>query len=644
MTLPHRLILMAVLGLAYSAEGWPRVDASSASAATFDQSPSVGHRIVLMLQKDVGQVTPHPIDPLWLKRLSQRAGMALSFEANTRTNGQILSVPLAVTRAQAQDAAERLSLEAGVLWADLESGGRPSKRMTSSSQEVQSESFDEIHRFIVKLRGDVLSADPDPVVISKLAAVAGQTVKVTGRTTLARILSLEVPLTPLEAETMKRAVESLSEVVYADPDRRATIQTQGSITPNDPGFPEAWHLLGPSAYQEEPLPPYIVNGFLGAANVQAAWALTRGRAATGVAVVDSGILFDHPDLKRSLGRQKKKRGWDMVSSVALARDGNARDSDAQDEGNWVNALTGCGTGLRNSDWHGSHVAGIVAATTNNRIGVSGVNWRTKLVPVRAMAACGGNLRDLADGILWAAGHPDVPDTQPNRTQVTVINFSVGGYGASCPEAYQEAIDYALSKGISFVAAAGNDSKDVELAYPANCRGVISVAAVNHLGDLANYSNFGPAITLSAPGGQIRWPINSLNPETGVVTKTELDMNRGILSTINTSTTAPREGEMSFGLSSGTSMAAPVVSGVISLMYAVDSKHRLNPVLVKKILVETAQEFFKFHPTLTVIEGANPPLFNWAQLAPNLCDTSLIGQCGAGIIDAKAAVQEVLDLQ
>ena len=643
MTRAFRLILVAALGLIYSAEGWPRVDASSASAAAFDQSPSVGHRIVLMLQKDVGQDTPHPIDPFWLKRLSQRAGMALSFEANTRTNAQILAVPLTVTRAQAQDAAEQLSLEAGVLWADLESRGRPAKQMRSSSEEVPSESFDEIHHFIVKLRGDVLSHDPDPVVISKLAAVAGQTVKVTGRTTLARILSLEVPLTSLEAETLETALESLPEVVYADPDRRATIQTQGSITPNDPGFPEAWHLLGPSPYQQVPLAPYIVNGFLGAANVQAAWALTRGRAETGVAVVDSGILFDHPDLKRSLGRQKKKRGWDMVSSVALARDGNARDSDAQDEGSWVNALTGCGTGLSNSDWHGSHVAGIVAATTNNRIGVSGVNWRTKLVPVRAIAACGGNLRDLADGILWAAGHPDVPDTQPNRTQVTVINFSVGGYGASCPEAYQEAIDYALSKGISFVAAAGNDSKDVELAFPANCRGVISVAAVNHLGDLANYSNFGPAITLSAPGGQFLWPINSLNPETGVVTKTELLMNRGILSTINTSTTGPREGEMSYGLSSGTSMAAPAVSGVISLMYAVDSKHRLNPVLVKKILVETAQEFFELQPTLTVIEGSNPPQFNWSQMDPNLCHTSLIGECGAGIIDAEAAVQEVLDL-
>ena len=170
-----------------------------------------------------------------------------------------------------------------------------------------------------------------------------------------------------------------------------------------------------------------------------------------------------------------------------------------------------------------------------------------------------------------------------------------------------------------------------------------MAAVNHLGDLANYSNFGPAITLSAPGGQFLWPINSLNPETGVVTKTELLMNRGILSTINTSTTGPREGEMSYGLSSGTSMAAPVVSGVISLMYAVDSKHRLNPVLVKKILVETAQEFFELKPTLTVIEGSNPPQFNWSQMDPNLCHTSLIGECGAGIIDAEAAVQEVLDL-
>jgi serine protease len=425
-----------------------------------------------------------------------------------------------------------------------------------------------------------------------------------------------------------------------------SIQNVSSITPNDPYFWNDWHLLGPFANVTPPeaVSPYGFNGYLGAANVQAAWELNKGSASTGVAVVDSGILFDHPDLKRSLGRQKTKRGWDMVTSIALARDGNARDLNAQDEGDWVDAFTGCGNALSNSRWHGSHVAGIIAATTNNREGVSGINWRAKIVPVRVLGACGGNLSDIADGIFWAAGSKEVPGTRPNRTPVKVINLSIGGSGA-CPNAYQEAIDYALSKGISVVVSAGNDSKDVSLAWTANCRGVISVASVNHLGDLANYSNFGSSITVAAPGGQMSFSALSVDPVSGKAEPITLPAPQwGVWSTINSSLTTPDSGKMAYGPLQGTSMSAPVVSGVVSLMISADKKHKLTPALVKKILQDTANNFFTLTPTLTVISGSLPPVFNWNNLVPSRCTTSLLGQCGVGVVDAKAAVKDVLELQ
>ncbi len=602
-------------------------------------------RIVLMLQKDIGQEALNPIDPDVLKRLSLKVGIDLAWEANTRTNGQVLSLPFAVTVEQARQAAKALSLESGVLWADVEAGETQLKPKSAIAKNKNQDRADEISRFIVKLRGDNLSSDLDSGLLTKLATAAGVKLKATDRTAFARILSLEEPITLEQAQDIEISMERLSEVVYADPESHVSIQNVSSITPNDPYFWNDWHLLGPFANVTPPefVSPYGVNGYLGAANVQAAWELTKGSASTGVAVVDSGILFDHPDLKRSLGRQKTKRGWDMVTSIALARDGNARDLNAQDEGDWVDDFTGCGNALSDSDWHGSHVAGIIAATTNNREGVSGINWKAKIVPVRVTSACGGNLSDAADGIIWAAGSKEVPGTRPNRTPVKVINLSIGGSGA-CPNADQEAIDYALSKGISVVVSAGNDSKDVSLANPANCRGVVSVASVNHLGDIASYSNFGSSITVAAPGGQQSFLALSVDPMSG---KKELKLlpapQWGVWSTINSSLTSPDLGNMTYGPLQGTSMSAPVVSGVVSLMVSADKKHKLTPALVKKILQDTANIFFTLTPTLTVISDS-PAVFNWNNLDPSLCTTSLLGLCGAGVVDAEAAVKAVVDLQ
>ena len=258
--------------------------------------------------------------------------------------------------------------------------------------------------------------------------------------------------------------------------------------------------------------------------------------------------------------------------------------------------------------------------------------------MRVIGACGGQMADIADGIMWAAGSKEVPDTKPNRTPVKVINLSIGGPGA-CSSADQEAIDYALSKGISVVVSAGNDSIDVADSTPANCNGVISVAALNQLGDLAYYSNYGKSVTLAAPGGQQEFDILIKNPTNGEETPSKLPLDWGIWSTVNSSSTSPDKGEMTYGSLQGTSMAAPVVSGVVSLMYAADRKHKLTPGLVIKILQDTARKFVPTKPILVISS-----IYDWSNEIPTSCTTDRRGECGAGVVNAEAALEAVRELR
>ena len=583
-------------------------------------------RIVLMLKSDVGIGMGRPMNPNLLSWLSLKTGVDLVWEGNTRTNGQILALPIGITAEQARRAAEQLRLEPGILWADVEAAPVVAPTALKSQNDPGHEQT--ITRFIVKFRDDNLFQTLNPALVQKLISVTGLKLSVTGRTTLARILALEASVPVAEAERLEKVMESIPEVIYADSERRVDPQRQSEITPNDPLFWKNWHLQGPYALANGD--PNDYNGYLGAANVQAAWALTKGKPSVAVAVLDTGILFEHPDLKRTLGRQTKKRGWDMVTDIQAARDGNARDPDAQDQGDWGDAGTPCAWEESPSSWHGSHVAGIIAATTNNGTGISGVNWKTRIVPVRVLSACSA-WADVIDGVLWASGKKGVPGTRPNPTPLKIINLSLGREG-KCDDSTQETIDYALAQDVSVVAAAGNYSVNVSYFAFGNCRGVISVAAVNHFGDKAEYSNYGTGITIAAPGGQTRWPVYD---EDGKQSGWK-DLNQwGIWSTVNSSLTTPDLGEMTYQPYQGTSMAAPVVSGVISLMVGVDKQHKLTPALVSKILRETARPFPPYVPTLQEV--------GWAPV-PSVCTTTLAGQCGAGIIDAKAAVEAVIGLQ
>ncbi|NKX50237.1 S8 family serine peptidase, partial [Arthrobacter deserti] len=315
-----------------------------------------------------------------------------------------------------------------------------------------------------------------------------------------------------EAAELLGSLNSRPDVEYAEPD----MLMRPALVPNDAGFGRQWSLSGPAGLR-----------------APEAWDVSTGGGAV-VAVVDTGITR-HTDLAANV-----LPGYDMITDPDEARDGDGRDRDPQDEGDW------CGT--EGSSWHGTHVAGIANAAGNNGRGIAGVAFGAKNVPVRAIGACGGLASDVADGIVWAAGGP-VPGAPDNGHPAQVVNVSLGGDGA-CPAPMQDAIDAARSRGAVVVVAAGNEGRPAADSAPANCAGVITVAASGPDGSLAAYSNYGAAVDVTAPGGDGSGGAGG-----------------GILSTYNAGTTVPAaEG---YGYLVGTSMAAPHVAGLAALVVAAE---------------------------------------------------------------------------
>ena len=282
----------------------------------------------------------------------------------------------------------------------------------------------------------------------------------------------------------------------------------------------------------------------------------------------------------------------MISSTDAwtANDGGGRDADPSDPGDWV-AASVCysGSPALNSSWHGTHTAGTIGAASNNGQGVAGVNWNSKILPVRVLGRCGGYTSDIADGMRWAAGLP-VSGVSTNANPAKVLNLSLGGYGA-CDATYQNAVNAITAVGTTIVVSAGNINADAINYRPGNCNGVITVAATNKNGSRAYYSNFGSAIEISAPGG-----------ETNVL------RTNGVLSTLNDGPQGP--GADIYAYYQGTSMAAPHVAGVASLLYSL--KPSLTPAEVLAILQNTVTGF----------PGGS---------------SCTISNCGRGIVNAGAAV-------
>jgi serine protease len=434
-------------------------------------------------------------------------------------------------------------------------------------------------RIIVKFRDHSLAraAAIRADVITRLRASAR--VEVAYRRVMsgdAHVFQLPHPMGSAEMAGLVQRLRSDPDVEYVEPDRIV----KPLLTPNDTYYADQWNLTATAA---------------GGADLPAAWDTTTGSASVVVAVVDTGLL-PHADIDTDIldSAGRVVPGYDFVSDTFIANDGDGRDADPTDPGDWVTAADvtahpGLDCVVGDSSWHGTHVAGIIGATGNNSTGVAGINWVSRILPVRVLGRCGGYTSDVVDGMRWAAGLsvPGVPD---NTHPAKVLNLSLGGPGV-CGTTEQSAVDAVTAAGAVVVVAAGND--DVNLGTtpnsPANCNGVITVAAVKRNGGRASYSNFGAPVAIAAPGGDAFYPI---------------------LSTLNNGTTTAQED--AYVYYAGTSMAAPHVSGVVSLMLSVTPS--LTPSLVRSLLLSSARAF----PTGT---GSD-------------CTTST---CGAGIVDAAAAV-------
>ena len=253
--------------------------------------------------------------------------------------------------------------------------------------------------------------------------------------------------------SMAKIIAKDPQVAYVEPD----VMLQPMFVPDDTRYNEQWDFFEAT----------------GGINVPAAWDMTTGQGVV-VAVVDTGYR-PHVDLAANI-----LPGYDMISDTAVSNDGDGRDADALDPGDAVAAgECGLGSSARNSSWHGTHVAGTIAAVTDNATGVAGIAYNAKIVPVRVLGKCGGYMSDIADGILWAAGVA-VSGTTLNANPAKVINLSLGGQ-STCSVTTQDAIDQARAAGATVVVAAGNSDADAIDYTPANCNGVVTVAATDRNG-------------------------------------------------------------------------------------------------------------------------------------------------------------------
>ncbi len=371
----------------------------------------------------------------------------------------------------------------------------------------------------------------------------------------ADVVRADRALSRAEAVQVLQQLANLPGVEYVEPD----LIMRPALTPNDTRYGEQWGFFDADA----------------GIRANTAWDVATGAGVT-VAVIDTGRTA-HSDLDANT-----VAGYDFISSATTGNDGNGRDANEFDPGDWTTGQCGPAS---NSSWHGTHVAGTIAAVTNNAKGVAGTAFGAKVMHVRALGTCGGSTSDIADAITWASGGTvsGVP-TLSAAQAAKVINLSLGGSGA-CGATTQNAINGAVSRGSTLVIAAGNSNTNVSTATPANCNDVIAVASVTSSSARSSFSNFGTLIDVSGPGS-------------------------AILSTLNSGTTTP--GSETYASYSGTSMATPHVAGVVALMQSrrlALGLPLLTPAAVESTLKSTAYG----------LSGA------------------CTGGCGAGIVNARAAV-------
>ena len=415
-----------------------------------------------------------------------------------------------------------------------------------------------------------------------------------------QLIEFERPLSRREAASLRDKLMARPDVDWVEPNLR---ERRLQASPSDPLFTQQWWLQPVSGSNANALEARL----RGVAGFQTAW-LRANQAPAVVAVLDTGIT-SHPDLA---GRVL--RGHDFVSVIEYANDGDGRDTDPSDPGDYVSSadlasalFTGCA--VESSSWHGTIVAGMIVANADNSEGGAGIHWGASVLPVRVAGKCGADLPDIVDGMRWAAGLP-VAGTALNPNPARIINISFGG-SAACGPAYQSAVDELRAIGVVVVAAAGNEWSGP--SRPASCPGVVGVVGLNRDGFKTNYSNFGDQIGISGiaavAGDDSQGAWGSVLADSGLVTLT----NRG--------STVPTSG--GYARLYGTSFAAPQVAGTIAHMIS------LNPTLSYKQIVQGLRASARPHvvsPKIAQCSDSNP--------GRCICTTAT---CGAGILDADQAL-------
>lgn len=479
-----------------------------------------------------------------------------------------------------------------------------------------------VNGFIVQMRADAAPDAPAEGRKRLLGVVAERRVPLRLGAELTpswQRLGSDVPLTLEAAAAVAAQLRADPRVLSVVPDVR---EQRMDVTPRDARYPDQWWLQA------------VAAGNTGVAGFTTAWLRSTGVAnGAAVAVLDSGIT-SHPELNPRL-----LPGYDFVSDALYANDGNGRDNDPADPGDAISdaertaqpaAFGGCPDAPLSS-WHGTSIAGQLAAVSDNTEGVAAANWNGRVLPVRVAGKCGAAVSDIIDGLRWAAGLP-VSGVPANPNPVRLIVLSYGGIdpcdaASASPEVaatarlYLDTLaelrrDGAGGLGTLVFIAAGNQRSAV--GRPASCAGAFAVTALNREGYKASYANFGPQIALATPGG------DAGTGGSGGKCDEQL-ADSGIVSTSNLGDTAP--GAAGYAAVSGTSFAAPAAAGVASLMLAVNPALSLTQ--LEALLKRSAR------PHVAVPQLGSCSLVD-NPLNPGRCGCTT-ATCGSGVLDADRAL-------
>jgi len=495
---------------------------------------------------------------------------------------------------------------------------------------------------IIKLRsaapagGSAAAAQPG-IARARLAALAvrGAVRLVSERPITALIHAVRVETAAGESAAASLArLRADAEIEYAVPDERRYIHA----APNDPLYAQQWFLQLAAAT------PSAVDAL-------DAWNTTTGSGSLVIADIDTGVRPEHPDLTSRL-----LPGYCFISDAFVANGGACPGASSADPGDWVtsadiaNDPNECGQATAGpSSWHGTRVAGILGAITNNGVGVAGLTWGSPILPVRALGKCGGLDSDIIAAMLWAGGIP-VSGAPNNPNPAKIINMSLGGSG-SCPASYIEAIGQLAAVGVLVVASAGNEGGPVDA--PANCPGVAAVAGLRQAGTKVGYSSLGTEVALGAPAGNCGNSFTTAESACAysLTTTTNLSMTSPSLNDYTglyycDSSTGSYPGcSISSGqyrdYNIGTSFSAPLVSGIAALMASVNTS--LNSC---QLIARLKEGSLPYPQSSLDASGAQPPMCHVPAGASDVQNRECIctrddQTCGAGMANAPGALTAAL---